>query len=41
MRITFKRTNQEYVVTVNGHPYTFDSSKEAWNFIINTRKEVA
>lgn len=41
MKITFKRTNQSYVVTVNGHPYTFATSKEAWQFIISTRKEVA
>ena len=41
MRITFKLTNGAYVVTVNGHPYEFTSSKDAWQFIINTRKEVA
>lgn len=41
MRITFKCINNEYVVTVNGHPYSFASSKEAWQFIINARKEVA
>lgn len=41
MKITFKRINQQYVVTVNGHSYTFATSKEAWDFIINTRKEVA
>ena len=38
MRITFKRTNQEYVVTVNGCPYTFDTNKDAWKFIFNLRK---
>ena len=41
MKITFKRANHEYVVTVNGHPYTFTTIKEAWEFIINTRKAVA
>jgi hypothetical protein len=41
MKITFKRTNQQYVVTVNGCTYTFATSKDAWNFIINVRKEVA
>lgn len=38
MRITFKRTNQQYVVTVNGYPYTFDTSKDACKFIFNLRK---
>lgn len=41
MKITFKRTNQQYVVTVNGIPHTFSTSRDAWEFIINTRKEVA
>ena len=38
MKITFKRTNQQYVVTVNGHYYTFDTSKDAWEFIFSLRK---
>ncbi len=38
MKITFKRTSQAYVVTVNGHPYTFDSGKDAWEFIFDLRK---
>lgn len=41
MRITFKRTNNEYVVTVNGCRHTFDTSKEACEFIDTLRKEVA
>ena len=41
MKITFKCTNNQYIVTVNGHSHTFDTSKEAWQFIINTRKAVA
>jgi hypothetical protein len=41
MKITFKLINNEYVVTVNGCPHTFPTSKEAWEFIFNTRKEVA
>lgn len=32
MKITCKLTNQQYVVTVNGSPYTFTSSKAAWAF---------
>ena len=38
MKITFKRTNGEYTVTVNGHPHTFNSGYDAWNFIFNLRK---
>lgn len=37
MRITFKRTNRQYVVTLNGHIHIFDTSKEAWQAIINIR----
>jgi hypothetical protein len=39
MKITFKRTNQKYVVTVDGYPTIFTSSKEAWGFIINLRNK--
>lgn len=38
MKITCKRTNQSYVVTVNGCPHTFTSSRDAWEFIFNLRK---
>jgi hypothetical protein len=38
MKITFKCTDQQYVVTVNGHPYTFASSKDACEFIFSLRK---
>lgn len=41
MKITWTCTRQGYVVAVNGHRYTFTSSQDAWQFIINTRKEVA
>jgi hypothetical protein len=41
MKITFKRTYNEYVVTVNGRYYAFDTCKEACEFIFNIRKEVA
>ena len=33
MKITLKRTNQEYVVTINGDTQTFATHKGAWNFI--------
>ena len=32
MRITLKRINGEYIVTVNGSPFTFLSSIEALTF---------
>lgn len=41
MNITFKRINGEYVVTVNGHPHQFQTSRDAWEFIFKLRKEVA
>ncbi len=41
MKITFKRTNGEYTVTVNDIPHIFDTSRDAWEFIFYLRKEVA
>lgn len=41
MKITFKRTHNEYIVTVNGRYFSFDTSKEACEFIFRIRKEVA
>ena len=41
MRVTFKRKNGKYIVTVNGTVHTFDIHKDAWTFIDATRKEVA
>lgn len=41
MRVTFKRENGKYIVTVNGTVHTFDTHKDAWEFICETRKEVA
>lgn len=38
MRITFKRTNGEYTVTVNKSAYTFNSSLDAWEFIFDLQK---
>lgn len=38
MRITFKRTNHQHIVTVNGYYYTFDTSRDAWTFIFALRK---
>lgn len=38
MKITFKRTKGEYLVTVNGHPHTFNSGHDAWEFIFYLRK---
>jgi hypothetical protein len=38
MRITFKRTNGEYTVTVNKSSYTFDSSRDAWEFIFGLKQ---
>ena len=38
MRITFKRTNQQYIVTVNGCGHTFETIKDAWVFIFALRK---
>ena len=35
MKITFKRTNQEYVVTINGKSQTFTTHAGAWNYIYN------
>jgi hypothetical protein len=43
MKITFKRTNGEYIVVVNGYVHIHcSSSKEAWEMIFALReKEVA
>lgn len=41
MRITFKRTNGDYIVTINNQHFTFDTSKEAFAFIFAVRKAVA
>ena len=38
MKITFKCTNQQYIVTIDGYAHTFATSKDAWNFIFNLRK---
>jgi asparagine synthetase B (glutamine-hydrolysing) len=32
-RITFKRFNGEYIVTVNGEPYVFDNLTKALKYI--------
>ena len=37
MRITLKRTNRVYVLSLNGYIHTFDTSKEAWQTIANIR----
>lgn len=37
MKITFKRTNKQYVVTVDGCQHTFSTSKDACKFIFKTR----
>lgn len=41
MKITLKRKNQQYIVTVDGRPYIFFSSRDAWEFAFYMRKEVA
>lgn len=41
MKITFKRINQQYIVTVNGFVHTFITSKEALTFIFAVNKEAA
>ncbi len=41
MKITFKSTNHQHIVTVNGTQYTFDTSKDALVFIFALRKEIA
>lgn len=41
MKITFKRTYGEYIVTVNGVYFAFDTIKDALEFIFKVRKEVA
>ena len=41
MRITCKYLKKQYVVTVNGITHTFKTSKDAWNFITKTRKDIA
>ena len=41
MKITFKHAHNEYIVTVNGRYFAFETSKEAWEFIIRVRKEIA
>lgn len=38
MKITFKRINGEYTVTVNDIPHTFASSRDAWEFIFYLHK---
>lgn len=38
MRITFKRTNGQYIVTVNDRSYAFASSLDAWEFIFDLKK---
>ena len=37
MKITFKRFNNQYIVTINGYTHTLATSKEAWQIIMNTR----
>ena len=39
MKITFKRTNRKYIVTVDNYPTTFTSSKDAWGFIVDLRNK--
>lgn len=41
MKITLTCKNGEYVVTVNGRPHIFYTSRDAWEFIFYVRKEVA
>ena len=41
MKITYKRTKGEHIVVVNNCVHTFGSSKDAWAFIFDIRKEVA
>lgn len=41
MKITFKCINGKYTVTVDKVEQTFPTSKEAWEFIFDTQKEVA
>lgn len=37
MKITFKKVDNKYLVTVNGTIYLFDTCKAALNFIFNLR----
>ena len=41
MKITFKFTSGEYIVTVDGRYYSFNTSKEALTFIFALKKGVA
>lgn len=41
MKITFKHCYNEYIVTVDGRYFSFQTCKEACEFIFNVRKEVA
>jgi hypothetical protein len=41
MKITLKLKDQQYMVTIDGRPYIFMSSIDAWEFIFAVRKEVA
>lgn len=40
MRITFKRIDNEYIVTIDGRYYSFGTCKEALDFIF-IRRELA
>lgn len=37
MKITFKRKNGEYIVSVNGLKHIFGTSRDALEFIFNMR----
>ena len=37
MKITFKRTHNEYIVTVNGRYFSFETSLDAWKFIFELK----
>ena len=39
MRVTFKCTNGECIVTINGQRFLFDTVREALTFIFDIRKE--
>jgi hypothetical protein len=38
MKITFKRTYGEYIVTIDGRYYSFNTCKDACEFILSLRK---
>lgn len=38
MKITFKRTYGEYIVTIDGRCYSFNTCKDACEFIFSLRK---